>query len=183
MWGLEGSQKARVTVVLQRGHSCCWTNLTSFSSNLEEVYWQHKNPLITTSCLIKQSFKVWVGECYASKRPLNGGVSQGLVLGPILYNLHTPVMFQKTYPHKALYAQDTAIFISLSTTHSVRMVNPLYKEKHISLSCKNQTKFDFKTFSFIACKINILAFTLFWCKAHWSIICAYQLGMSLKGCC
>ena len=62
------------------------------------------------SYLFDRSIRTQVSKCLSTKRPVSSGVSQGSVLGPLLFLIHTHGVWEATSAVSALFADDTMPF-------------------------------------------------------------------------
>ena len=80
------------------------------------------------SYLTSRSQRIKLGKCLFSKSDLSFGVPQGSVLGPLLFTLHTAPLSSlisgHAIPHH-LYADDSQLYISLSSGNSTAALNGL----------------------------------------------------------
>lgn len=68
-------------------------------------------------CLLKsyitnRKFKVFIGENSSHSKNITAGVPQGSILGPTLYNIYTSDIPKPPHVNLALYADDTAMYLS-----------------------------------------------------------------------
>ena len=81
-----------------------------------------------TSYLTDRQQAIKIGNCFSDMLPTSCGVPQGSVLGPLLFTLYTTplssVIQGQNLDHH-LYADDTQIYISLTTLDACRSLNQL----------------------------------------------------------
>lgn len=64
---------------------------------------------LVRSFLCDRYFRVRVGDCLSSTRPMEAGLPQGAVLSPLLYNIFTADIPKSAFSDHFLYADDTAL--------------------------------------------------------------------------
>ena len=80
------------------------------------------------SYLTGRSQRIKLGNCLSSRSDLSFGVPQGSVLGPLLFTLYTTPLSSLVSGHAIphhLYADDSQLYISLSSGDSVAALNGL----------------------------------------------------------
>ena len=81
-----------------------------------------------TSYLTDRQQAIKIGNCFSDMLPTSCGVPQGSVLGPLLFTLYTTPLSSVIQGHNLdhhLYADDTQIYISLTTPDACRSLNQL----------------------------------------------------------
>ena len=81
-----------------------------------------------TSCLTDRQQAIKIGNCFSDMLPTSCGVPQGSVLGPLLFTLYTTPLSSVIQSHNLdhhLYADDTQIYVSLTTPDTCRSLNQL----------------------------------------------------------
>ena len=74
-----------------------------------------------SSYLIDRYQRVKMANCFSAPLPTSCGVTQGSVLGPLLFTLYTTPLSSVIQTHNLdhhLYADDTQIFVSLATPNT-----------------------------------------------------------------
>ena len=94
-----------------------------------------------TSYLTDRQQTIKIGNCFSDMLPTSCGVPQGSVLGPLLFTLYTPPLSSVIQGHNLdhhLYADDTQIYISLTTPDGCRSLHqPRHCLQYVSLWMKN----------------------------------------------
>ena len=81
-----------------------------------------------TSYLTDRRQAIKIGNCFSDTLPTSCGVPQGSVLGPLLFTLYTTPLSSVIQGHNLdhhLYADDTQIYISLTTSDTCHSLNQL----------------------------------------------------------
>ena len=81
-----------------------------------------------TSYLTDRRQAIKIGNCFSDMLPTSCGVPQGSVLGPLLFTLYTTPLSSVIQSHNLdhhLYADDTQIYVSLTTSETCRSLNQL----------------------------------------------------------
>ena len=81
-----------------------------------------------TSYLTDRRQAIKIGNCFSDMLPTSCGVPQGSVLGPLLFTLYTTPLSSVIQSHNLdhhLYADDTQIYVSLTTPNTCRSLNQL----------------------------------------------------------
>ena len=81
-----------------------------------------------TSYLTDRRQAIKIGNCFSDMLPTSCGVPQGSVLGPLLFTLYTTPLSSVIQSHNLdhyLYADDTQIYVSLTTPDTCRSLNQL----------------------------------------------------------
>ena len=81
-----------------------------------------------TSYLTDRQQAIKIGNCFSDMLPTSCGVPQGSVLGSLLFTLYTTPLSSVIQGHNLdhhLYADDTQIYISLTTPDACRSLNQL----------------------------------------------------------
>ena len=81
-----------------------------------------------TSYITDRRQAIKIGNCFSDMLPTSCGVPQGSVLGPLLFTLYTTPLSSVIQSHNLehhLYADDTQIYVSLTTPDMFRSLNQL----------------------------------------------------------
>ena len=94
-----------------------------------------------TSYLTDRRQAIKIGNCFSDMLPTSCGVPRGSVLGPLLFTLYTTPLSSVIQSHNLdhhLYADDTQIYVSLTTPNTCRSLNQLRDcLQYVSLWMKN----------------------------------------------
>ena len=113
-----------------------------------------------SSYLSNRSQSVKVNSCFSKYQSVSAGISQGSILGPILFNLFINDSFQLNSPHCEiyLYADDTAIFFSADSDSDLQIVVDFFHKYSVwclhNCIVVNSVKSNFLSFN--ASNINII---------------------------
>lgn len=134
-----------VTLDLEKSFDCVWHDGLIFK--MIKIGFPTYLIFIVMSYLKNRFFQVFVNQAYSSRKYVAAGVPQGSLMGPVMFILYLYDMPKFKHVHRAIYADDTALYVSSWRTDTIqnrlrdafRQLDNYFKKWKIKIN-KNKTE-------------------------------------------